>query len=45
MVRFGHGDKHLGLKFGLPGLTQQALMTTIELSSTKVIPHVRDLSA
>jgi hypothetical protein len=34
MVRFGHGDKHLGQKFGLPGLTRQALMAAIEPSST-----------
>ena len=31
------------LKFGMPGLTQEALMRNIELYGTQVIPRVRDL--
>ena len=31
------------LKYGLPGLTHDQLMTTIELYGQQVIPRVRDL--
>jgi probable LLM family oxidoreductase len=33
------------LKFGMPGLSQQAVMTNIELYGNQVIPRVRDLLA
>jgi probable LLM family oxidoreductase len=33
------------LKFGMPGLSQQAVMTNIELYGNQVIPRVRDLWA
>jgi probable LLM family oxidoreductase len=33
------------LKFGLPGLSQQAVMTNVELYGTQVIPRVRELLA
>jgi alkanesulfonate monooxygenase SsuD/methylene tetrahydromethanopterin reductase-like flavin-dependent oxidoreductase (luciferase family) len=33
------------LKFGMPGLSQQAVMTNVELYGTQVIPRVRDLWA
>ena len=33
------------LKFGMPGLTQDAVMTNVELYGTKVIPRVRELWA
>jgi alkanesulfonate monooxygenase SsuD/methylene tetrahydromethanopterin reductase-like flavin-dependent oxidoreductase (luciferase family) len=31
------------LKFGMPGLSQQTLMTNVELYGTQVIPRVRAL--
>lgn len=31
------------LKFGMPGLSQETLMTNIELYGTQVIPRVREL--
>jgi probable LLM family oxidoreductase len=31
------------LKYGMPGLSQQALMTNIELYGTQVVPRVREL--
>ena len=33
------------LKFGMPGLSQQAVMTNIELYGSEVIPRVRELLA
>lgn len=30
------------LKFGIPGLTQETVMTNVELYGSKVIPRVRD---
>ncbi len=33
------------LKFGMPGLSQQAVMTNVELYGTRVIPRVRELLA
>jgi probable LLM family oxidoreductase len=37
------GASRFDLKFGMPGLTQTALMTNIELYGTQVIPRVREL--
>jgi hypothetical protein len=33
----------LGSRFGLPGMTQEALLTTIDLYGRTVIPRVRQL--
>jgi hypothetical protein len=33
------------LKFGIPGLTQEAVMNNVELYGSKVIPRVRELWA
>jgi hypothetical protein len=33
----------IGLKYGMPGLAQQAVLTNIELYGTQVIPRVREL--
>ena len=33
------------LKFGMPGLTHEQLMTTVELYGTEVVPRVRELVA
>ena len=33
------------LKFGMPGLTQEAVMSNVELYGTQVIPRVRGLWA
>ena len=33
------------LKFGMPGLTHEELMTTVELYGTEVVPRVRELVA
>jgi alkanesulfonate monooxygenase SsuD/methylene tetrahydromethanopterin reductase-like flavin-dependent oxidoreductase (luciferase family) len=33
------------LKFGMPGLTHEQLMTTVELYGTEVLPRVRELVA
>ena len=37
------GASRLDLKFGMPGLTHDQVMTTIELYGTQVIPRVREL--
>ncbi|MDQ1752207.1 MAG: hypothetical protein QOE71_3263 [Pseudonocardiales bacterium] len=37
------GANRFDLKYGMPGLAQQALMTNIELYGTQVIPRVREL--
>jgi probable LLM family oxidoreductase len=37
------GATRFDLKIGMPGLTQQALMTAIELYGTQVVPRVRAL--
>jgi alkanesulfonate monooxygenase SsuD/methylene tetrahydromethanopterin reductase-like flavin-dependent oxidoreductase (luciferase family) len=37
------GASRFDLKFGMPGLTHDQLMTTIELYGTQVTPRVRDL--
>ena len=37
------GASRFDLKFGMPGLTHEQLMTTIELYGTQVIPRVREL--
>jgi probable LLM family oxidoreductase len=37
------GATRFDLKYGMPELTQQALMTNIELYGTQVIPRVREL--
>jgi len=37
------GASRFDLKFGMPGLTHDQLMTTIELYGTEVIPRVRNL--
>jgi probable LLM family oxidoreductase len=37
------GATRFDLKFGMPGLTQQALLTNVELYGTQVIPRVREL--
>jgi probable LLM family oxidoreductase len=37
------GANRFDLKFGVTGLTQQAVMTNIELYGTQVIPRVREL--
>jgi probable LLM family oxidoreductase len=39
------GANRFDLKFGMPGLSQEALMKNIELYGTKVIPQVRALVA
>ncbi|MEY2404192.1 MAG: hypothetical protein QOD38_1743, partial [Acidimicrobiaceae bacterium] len=39
------GASRFDLKYGIGGLSHEALMTTIELYGTKVIPHVRELLA
>jgi alkanesulfonate monooxygenase SsuD/methylene tetrahydromethanopterin reductase-like flavin-dependent oxidoreductase (luciferase family) len=39
------GANRFDLKFGVTGLTQQAVMTNIELYGTQVIPRVRELLA
>ena len=33
------------LKFGMPGLSQETVMTNVELYGTQVIPRVRELWA
>src|SRR5260370_33538569 len=37
------GATRFDLKYGMGGLSHQALMTTIELYGTQVVPRVRDL--
>jgi probable LLM family oxidoreductase len=37
------GATRFDLKFGMPGLTQEALLTNVELYGTQVIPRVREL--
>jgi alkanesulfonate monooxygenase SsuD/methylene tetrahydromethanopterin reductase-like flavin-dependent oxidoreductase (luciferase family) len=37
------GASRFDLKFGMPGLTHDQLMTTVELFGTQVIPRVREL--
>lgn len=37
------GATRFDLKFGMPGLSQEALVTNIELYGTEVIPRVREL--
>src|SRR5262249_40662223 len=37
------GPSRFDLKFGMPGLTHDQLMTTVELYGTQVIPRVRQL--
>ena len=37
------GASRFDLKFGMPGLTHDQLMTTIELYGQQVIPRVREL--
>ena len=37
------GASRFDLKFGMPGLTHDQIMTTIELYGTQVIPRVREL--
>ena len=37
--------KRFDLKFGLPGLTQEALMTNIDLYGNQVLPRVREMWA
>jgi probable LLM family oxidoreductase len=39
------GANRFDLKFGMGGLSQQALMTNIELYGTEVVPRVRELLA
>jgi probable LLM family oxidoreductase len=39
----GLGANRFDLKFGMPGLTHEQVMTTIELYGMKVIPRVREL--
>jgi probable LLM family oxidoreductase len=39
------GASRFDLKFGMPGLSQPALMTNVELYGTQVIPRVRELLA
>ena len=39
------GATRFDLKYGMGGLSQQALMTNIELYGTEVIPRVRELLA
>jgi len=39
------GANRFDLKYGMGGLSHEALMTTIELYGTQVIPRVRDLMA
>ena len=36
-------ESRFDLKFGMPGLTHDQVMTTIELYGTEVIPRVREL--
>jgi hypothetical protein len=37
------GATRFDLKFGMPGLTHEQVMTTIALCGTRVIPRVREL--
>ena len=37
------GASRFDLKYGLPGLTHDQLMTTIELYGQRVVPRVREL--
>jgi alkanesulfonate monooxygenase SsuD/methylene tetrahydromethanopterin reductase-like flavin-dependent oxidoreductase (luciferase family) len=37
------GATRFDLKFGMPGLTQQSVLTSIELYGQQVIPRVREL--
>ena len=37
------GASRFDLKYGLPGLTHDQLMTTIELYGQQVVPRVREL--
>ena len=37
--------KRFDLKFGMPGLSQEAVMTHVELYGNQVIPRVRELWA
>lgn len=39
------GATRLDLKYGMGGLAHEALMTSIELYGTQVIPRVRELLA
>jgi len=39
------GATRFDLKYGMGGLSQQAVMTNIELYGTEVIPRVRELLA
>ena len=39
------GANRFDLKYGMPGLAQQAMLTNIELYGTQVIPRVRELLA
>jgi alkanesulfonate monooxygenase SsuD/methylene tetrahydromethanopterin reductase-like flavin-dependent oxidoreductase (luciferase family) len=39
------GATRFDLKYGMGGLSQKALMTTIELYGTEVIPRVREVLA
>jgi len=39
------GASRFDLKFGMPGLTHEQLMSTIELYGNQVIPRVRELLA
>jgi alkanesulfonate monooxygenase SsuD/methylene tetrahydromethanopterin reductase-like flavin-dependent oxidoreductase (luciferase family) len=39
------GANRFDLKYGMGGLSHEALMTNIELYGTRVIPRVRELSA
>jgi hypothetical protein len=39
------GATRFDLKYGMGGLSHEALMTNIELYGTKVIPRVRELLA
>ena len=39
------GANRFDLKYGMGGLSHQALMTNVELYGTQVIPHVRELLA
>ena len=39
------GANRFDLKYGMGGLSQEALMTNIELYGTEVVPRVRELMA
>lgn len=39
------GQGGFDLKFGMPGLSQEAVLTNVELYGNQVIPRVRDLWA